>query len=335
MKNKIIIVTDEHFFGQSYNTWKSINIELFIRYLKKNSHFEVKEILISNAINENLDLEDCYVLYTASVDPVTLEYIKDVVWTLNDKNKMIPSFEQLLCLENKGFQEVYKKAYNIAGLKANYYNSVNNIDLSSIEYPVVFKKTDGAGSKYVALIKKKDDLLKVYKKMKGRRYFLRYYLLIARKYFLLDSIDFAEYKKYHYPKMNFILQEFIPNLKCDYKAIVFFDKIYLLKRIIRKKDFRASGSGDFLFISDASDRMIDYIYDVYQSLNCPFVSLDVAKNNNSYDLIEFQFSHFGPYTLQKSNGFFSKENNWKYVPEKSILELEMVKSYISYISTIK
>src|SRR5690606_8893478 len=53
--------------------------------------------------------------------------------------------------------------------------------------------------------------------------------------------------EYYRARIPYVQQQFVPNLKCDYKALVFMDKVFLLKRGTRKDDFRASGSGIFSF----------------------------------------------------------------------------------------
>ena len=169
--------------------------------------------------------------------------------------------------------------------------------------------------------------------MKGFFHFVIYALLLIRKFFLVNSSDYREYKKYHFPRMRFVLQEFVEELAHDYKALVFGEKIFLLKRSIREDDFRASGSGDFEFVSEVSDGLLEYIYSTYKSFNCPCVSLDIVECKDNFGLIEFQFLHFGPYTLQKSGGYFVKNDGvWKYNQSSgSILEEEFSSSYLSYI----
>jgi hypothetical protein len=332
VKNKIILLVDDGFFGQSYNTWKSIDVEK-VQNSFCDSNFEVDILSISDVNNADLLISDSYVVYSGSVLPEVGDYIKDALRYLDKNNVLIPSYDHCMCLENKGFQEIFKKVNDVHTLKANYYSSLKEVDFKAISYPLVMKRVDGAGSKYVELIKSKFELVWSYIKMKGILHFALYELLLIRKFFLVNTSDYQEYKRYHFPRMRFVLQEFVEGLAYDYKALVFGEKIFLLKRSIRKDDFRASGSGKFEFVSEVSDGLLEYIYSTYKSFNCPCVSLDIVECKDNFGLIEFQFLHFGPYTLQKSDGYFVKHDGvWKYnqSPE-SILEEEFSSSYLSYI----
>jgi len=91
---------------------------------------------------------------------------------------------------------------------------------------------------------------------------------------------YLNYRKRSQNRKKFIIQELIPNLKYDFKVIVINSKVFVLKRYVRKNDFRASGSGNFIFDKNISSSVLDYAYEIFKLFNCPFISLDFAENNN-------------------------------------------------------
>ena len=133
---------------------------------------------------------------------------------------------------------------------------------------------------------------------------------------------------------KFIIQQFIPNLQNDWKVLVYWDKIYILKRYTRKNDFRASGSGNFVFDKDFPIEILDYAFKIRQSFEVPQVSLDICFDGNSFYLIEFQAIYFGTTTLVKSPFYYQKiDNSWKCFDEESELEKVYVESIVNYIKS--
>jgi hypothetical protein len=133
-------------------------------------------------------------------------------------------------------------------------------------------------------------------------------------------------------RKGFIVQEFIPDLTGDYKVLVYGDKFYVLHRQIRKRDFRASGSGLFSYPQKRPDRLLDFARDVFSGFNVPFISLDVAESNGKFHLLEFQFLHFGNYTLEKSEFCYTHSpNGWEQLREAPDLEREVAASIVSFI----
>ena len=248
---------------------------------------------------------------------------------------LIPSFNHFKCHENKGFQEFFKKSYGVSSsLSTLYYGTLKDIDNKKIIYPKVFKTIDGAGSSGVSIVNSLKELQRTLKQNISYTSKIKKSILYLRNKLFRSRQDQLEYNNYHSVDLNFVLQEFVPNLSNDYKILVFGSKIFILKRYIRDNDFRASGSGKFEFITEVNTFLLDYVENIFAKMKAPFVSLDICEKNNKFYLIEFQFNHFGPYTIQKSKGYFSKNNTtWEYVEAKSILEIEIVNAISKFIKS--
>ena len=154
--------------------------------------------------------------------------------------------------------------------------------------------------------------------------FKRKIIQLQRKIKLTKS----EYEIYSYKYKKFSLfveQEFISELNHDFKVLIFGDRYFVLKRNVRKNDFRASGSGDFEFIEPPYE-VLNFAKEVASKLDNPYLSLDIAQSDNGCHLIEFQATNFGPYTLLNSPSRYII-NDDKWVEETNCKDLEANYAY--------
>ncbi|ERL56202.1 ATP-grasp domain-containing protein [Psychrobacter aquaticus] len=310
-------------FGSAGQSWKMLDLEK----IKSQLDFKVivKSILdIENIVFNNDDI----LIYTSSPDENIRTFLKNSLFYVKDKIKLIPSFELLMAHEDKGFQEVLKKHKNIGDLNGRY---IFDVDDHSLPFPKVLKTSQGAGSSGVFLVKKKKDLKNIRKDFLNEA--LKRKLINTQRKFKLSR---SEYKIYSYSKKlfyPFVEQDFIPNLQHDFKVLVFGNRYFVLKRSIRKNDFRASGSGDFEFI-EPSQAVLDYAKKISLALDNPYLSLDIAQSDRGCHLIEFQGTNFGPYTLlNASYRYVFKDNEW--LKEENCKDLEANYGYAlnHYINT--
>jgi len=133
-------------------------------------------------------------------------------------------------------------------------------------------------------------------------------------------------------RSKFLIQNFVEGMDGDYKVVVYGQKYYVLSRKNRKNDFRASGSGIFEWSEEPVDGLFDFSKSVLESLDTPYISLDVGYLDSAFYLIEFQCLHFGNYTLEGSSFYFTKsDTGWDRVVEESILEREFARAVVGYI----
>jgi glutathione synthase/RimK-type ligase-like ATP-grasp enzyme len=334
MRRRINIILDHNsFLGQELFPWASLDVGEISTWFRENG-IEVN-IQTLQSLQENKLPEDQVLWFTSSQKPDYKLYIEDLIFSLNGMNNyLIPSRDILKAHDNKGFQELLKSNLNINDLKSRYYGSIDEVNFEEINYPVVLKKPDGAGSHGVFLINSRRELERTIRKLtresltfidlKTRfKDFLKYYLF-RNKY----NTKSSEYKR---KNIRFVLQKFISNLKFDYKILIFYDRYFVLKRYTKPNDFRASGSGIFKF-EDIDSGLLDYAKNIFATFNVPHISLDVCFDGRKYYLIEFQGTHFGPYTLQCSEGFYSfNETEWQFNSYKSVLEVEYCRSIFLFL----
>ena len=113
-KKQIIILHGKNkFFGQTRKPWVSMNLSKIIELLS-NDGFTILNYEYQEVINSNIEIRDSIVFYSFSQRENVREYIKDLVHHLAmSNNTVIPSYELLLCHENKGYQELLKNRLGI------------------------------------------------------------------------------------------------------------------------------------------------------------------------------------------------------------------------------
>tara|TARA_B110000046_G_scaffold176776_1_gene202811 strand:- start:601 stop:1632 length:1032 start_codon:yes stop_codon:yes gene_type:complete len=281
------------------------------------------------------------VLYTTTEDNKEYYklYIEDIVLGLDVLGaKVLPSFINLKSHHNKVFMEILRDVQD--------FEPLNNIETQKFgtleEFKKHFKKTDdnvvvkmasGASSLGVFLGKGYNDLLTKVKKASKTVHLKKDIKEVLRKLKHKNYIPVSNYRN------KFITQNFIPNLSNDWKILVYLDKYYIFERPVRKNDFRASGSGKekYLFGDkvDIPEGIFDYAKSVYDKLEAPMLSIDIAYASNQFYTLEFQFTGFGTAGQQLSENYFSLQNGkWESVYEKLDLEQVYVDSIIGFLRKI-
>jgi len=339
-KHLILITGDKRFYGQTRKAWVPMDVSLIKERLSEQG-FEVTLYTIQEMCNKMINPVNKTILYSFSQKENVRQYTRDILTFLSRNNRIIPSLDLLYCHENKGYQELYKKERGLTGLKAWYFSSLQDIDAYDIPYPIVLKTIYGSNGKGVFLIRNRDELEKQVKKLTDIG-ILTKLDLFRRRYFRKrifpdypnhsDYNDYLQYKEYITKHENFILQEFVPDLKFDYRVLALEGKYFTMRRHTKKGDFRASGTKkfDFNFIPD--NHLLNYAEMVYNSFDNPFLSMDIVFNGQDYFLIEFQASHFGVSAITKSKGYYTKMNGrWIFAEDKLNVEYEIADALNRYL----
>lgn len=302
------------FFGSAGQSWLTLNLEKISNNLVSNE-YKVIYTTIDQIPFLDLKSED-YLIYTSSDENHIRSYLKDIMYFANKKCTIVPNYESLLAHENKGFQQLFRAEKEFGNLSGGYHYDINALPL---QRPLVFKLITGAGSSGVFLVKNDSD----FKKVKSG-FFSNSLKRNAIKQYRKHKLSADEYEIYNYRHTgfnNYVYQEFIEGLDCDYKILVFGQKYYGLRRQVREGDFRASGSGGFSFV-EIPQSILDFAESIFKTLDVPYASLDVAlTKQNECHLIEYQALNFGPYTLVNSTGYYSRNDElWFFTEQKSDLE---------------
>jgi glutathione synthase/RimK-type ligase-like ATP-grasp enzyme len=339
MKSKILIVIDyrKQFWLRADYKESNFNLPLLISEFN-NLGYQVDVSGFSQLDLKNASYSDTYVIYQSTEDPDSFykSFIEDCLLGLELKGAiLIPGFRFFRAHNNKVFMEILRDVNISKELKrpqSRYFGTYEEYQkyfTFKDSFPKVFKLSEGAQSKNVLLLKTKKDFLRV-PKIKTRTFNLYFWLVDLIKPILKKK--YPNYQKKSNHRRKFIIQNFVEGLDGDYKVLVYGNDYYVLSRKVRPNDFRASGSGLLEYKRELPSGLLEYAKTCFNAFDVPFMGLDIAEKEGTYYLIEFQFVHFGNYTLEKSSFHFQfNDNKWNIIEEQVILEKEFANAIHNYI----
>ncbi|WP_217519051.1 ATP-grasp domain-containing protein [Vibrio metschnikovii] len=287
---------------------------------------------LANALVSNtIDVESVVFFFCSSQIEQYKIAVFDVAFEVYRRGGiLVPGIDSYLAHENKYFQEMYKSRAGIATPSAKLL-STSNSD-STFSLPAVIKPYSGFGSQGVQLAKSKSEFKSVIHSNMSNYVFEKFNVREIAKRIIKYFVKFPN----EYPKKvgRVVIQGFIPNLKHDWKVLVFGDRAFALKRFTRENDFRASGSGNFDYSSLASEGLIEFAFKTRESLGVPFVSLDVAESAEGFSIIEYQSVHFGLATAMNAQRFYTLNSGDIVITDCQGADVEKLyaKSIIDFMS---
>jgi glutathione synthase/RimK-type ligase-like ATP-grasp enzyme len=310
------------------------------KYFKENGYEAVFVPLPEVNFRKN-EMIDIPVLYTSQEDPGYFykNYIEDIVFGLELSGaKVIPQYKYLRANNNKVFMEILRDQMNLEGIKnihSFYFGTLEEAmsKADEFKFPVVVKGASGAMGKNVMLAKNKKELNSTLRRIAASRNLGEELREIVR------SRKYNGYLKQSKFRNKFVIQNFIPELKNDWKVYVFGQQIYIFYRpIFRHRGFRASGGGydNYFYGNDAKipEGLFEYAFNISKYLNTPFVSLDIAQTKDEFFLLEFQLVYFGTAGILKKYSkeyFIKKNNNWIEKSNSGDIEKVYVEGVITYL----
>jgi len=337
----VIHLTDYHGqFGSKYNDvpYRSgLDLRLLENEYEK---LGINPIFVPFAQIKSINEEysNCYIAYTSAEDSGYLykKFIEDIVLSLELSGAiMLPKYIFLRATNNKVFMEKLRELFfpeQAALFKTLTFGCADELfrhGTNNVKYPVIVKTAEGSSGKGVFLAYNKDELLRIVKEVSRSKNLRQEIWNIGR------SLRYKGYKRESLFRKRFILQNFIPGLKNDWKIYVFGSKYYIFFRpILKHRKFKASGGGYHNYSYGEKAQFPPGIFDfakmVYEKLNVPHLSLDVAFDGQKFYLLEFQCLYFGTAGIVKSACYYTFENNDNWQPRYEKLSIEAV-----YASSIK
>ena len=337
----VYALTDyKNHFGSKWksNPYRSGYDKNIMKELFNKEGYEIKFISFHD-INFTDSWKDRVVIYTSS-EEYCLHYksfIEDIILTLERLGAIIlPKYDYLRANNNKVYMEILKqlKLNRVSkDSSSRYYGTLDelSIDLNcdKIKFPCVIKSASGAMSRGVHLAKNKKELVKYAKVLSSSS---NYKINIKEQ---VRKLKYKGYLRESAYQNKFIIQKFIPNLKNDWKILIYYDHYYILNRGIKKNDFRASGSHFNYKAGSKSEfplRLFEEVKKIYETLDIPNLSLDLAYNQEDWYIIEFQCLNFGTSTIEFSKDYYDSSNKkWLVKSGDNLQEYEYTYSIINYI----
>jgi glutathione synthase/RimK-type ligase-like ATP-grasp enzyme len=209
-------------------------------------------------------------------------------------------------------------------------------------YPKVFKLRGGAGSVNVKLVRNKKQCQKLINTAFGKGFRVtdkkngikdRFIKLRRDKnpdafIHVLKGFGRLVFPKYDErmrgrDKGYIYFQDYITNNNYDIRVIIIGERAFAIKRIVRKNDFRASGSGNIIY--KKKEIPITCIKSAFKwavKLDTQNVAFDFVFDNEKIMLVEISYA-FSQESYLSCPGFWDKQLNWhrsKFIPEFFMIE---------------
>jgi glutathione synthase/RimK-type ligase-like ATP-grasp enzyme len=276
------------------------------------------------------------ILYQSAQDP-DLRYksfIEDILLGLSLRGAvLVPDFPKFRAHHNKVFMEILRDCTKYSGVQSLYSQVFGTFEeyklfAKSIGECVVIKPSEGAQSQGVRMV---EDRKKQYKYV----WRLSSSFSLCNFRWIIRNILFGDkYVRMSMNRKKFIIQEYVSDLPKDYKVVIYDTKYFVVERMNRRRDFRASGGGLLSFPIELPTGLLDFAETCFLAFNVPFASFDIGIKASEFFLFEFQFVNFGQYAVEMAGFCFERiptEHLWKIVYGHFEAEKELAVAVVNYL----
>lgn len=200
--------------------------------------------------------------------------------------------------------------------------------IENASFPKVFKLRGGAGASNVQLVKTRSEARRLAKQafgkgfaqFDGKRYvkdrFRQFKEGPIHFFNLLKSLGRllipTEYSRMHGRERGYLyFQEFIPDNLYDIRVIVCGKKAFAIKRMVRKGDFRASGSGHIVYDKQEIDEQcVELSFEINRHIRSQSLALDFVFDKNNKPLVvelSYCYSYQG---YEPCPGYWTEDMLW-------------------------
>jgi len=213
--------------------------------------------------------------------------------------------------------------------------------IETATFPKVFKLRNGSGSANVKLVNNLKEAKKLVEvsfstghnslnynfifKERLRKYIKgKVSIYSLGKWFLALFLRTGISGMYRREIGYILFQDFIPNNKFDIRIVIVNDKAFGLKRIVRKNDFRASGSGNIIYGKQQIPiSCVKLAFDLNRKINGQSMAFDFVFDQDLKPLIvELSFG-YAMKAYDKCDGYWDSDLNFhegKISPQDWMIE---------------
>jgi glutathione synthase/RimK-type ligase-like ATP-grasp enzyme len=304
--------------------------DYWIAYCIKNSiKWKSVNCYATDILNQ---LEDCDALmwHFNHKSPKASKFAKQLLFSIQASGKSVfPNYNTVWHFDDKVGQK-----YLLESLKAPlvpvyiFYSKKDAIEWSNqTTFPKVFKLRNGAGSDNVRLVKSKREALnliniafskgfKQYDALKNLKERYRKYKLGKTSFRdllkgVIRLVYTTDYARMTDREIGYVyFQDFIPNNDYDIRIIVIGEKAFGIKRMVRKNDFRASGSGNIYYEKQHfGDETVGIAFDISKRLKSQCTAFDFVYDNKIPLIVEISYG-FSPEGYNDCTGYWDSRLNW-------------------------
>jgi glutathione synthase/RimK-type ligase-like ATP-grasp enzyme len=262
--------------------------------------------------------------------PKASKFAKQLLFSVQASGKKVfPDFNTVWHFDDKVGQKYLLETIGAPFAPAYvFYTKQEAIEwVTQTSYPKVFKLRNGAGSDNVRLVKSKRAAIRLIKKAFGKG-FLQYQAWSNlkeryRKYRLgkttlwdlvkgiIRLAHTTEYARVTGREIGYIyFQDFIPGNDYDIRIIVVGDKAFAIKRMVRKNDFRASGSGFIFYEKEHFDvETVRLAFQVSEKLQAQCMAYDFVYLGGKPLIVEISYG-FSKEGYDACTGYWDKDMTW-------------------------
>jgi len=298
-----------------------------------------------NNIIDQLKSFDILLWHWHHADPKAILFARQLITSLENMGiKIFPNSNTCWHFDDKVGQKYLLESIH-APLVPSYvfFDEKEAMDwIEEIEFPKVFKLRTGAGSENVKLVQNHSEARKLIKTAFNRGFKVRagYFSDLTTK--LRNTIYQRDYlgkikrlptslfniyennKKRDREKGYIYFQDFIANNDCDTRVTVIGNRAFTFRRLVRKDDFRASGSGDIVYDqSQINIQCIKIAFEVAARLQSQSMAFDFIEGKGSKPLIvEVSYCYVSS-AVRDCQGYWDMNLQWHegtIWPQDAILE---------------
>lgn len=328
-----------HHFENSFS-------QRWIEYCEENNiNYTLIDCFSSNVIKQMVEF-DVLMWHWSQEDPKAMLIAKNLTKAIESMGKKVfPDFNTVWHFDNKISQKYLLEALNVPLVSSYVFYSENEALewAKNTKFPKVFKLKGGAGSINVKLIKNSSSAKKIIKKafskgfgssgrtelFKNRIWHFKRdkdlnsfvgILKGVRRLFLKSNLErfSGREKGYVY------FQDFVPNNDSDTRIIVIGNRAFAIKRMVRKGDFRASGSGLIKYINDETidKKCLEIAFETSKKLKSQCLAFDFIYDGNSPLIVEISYG-FSIGAYDSCPGYWDKHLIWHegyFVPQHFMIQ---------------
>ena len=261
-------------------------------------------------------------------------FAKQLLYSLQETGKKVfPDFNTTWHFDDKVGQKYLLEAIEAPVVPSYVFYSKNDaLDwIETTVFPKVFKLRGGAGSFNVRLVYSKSEARHLVNKA-FRRGFLQnsgsVYIKEAYRNYCLRKGSFMNvlkgfirlfvptvYSRMHGREKGYVyFQDFVPNNLYDIRVIIIANKAFSIKRLCRKDDFRASGSGYIVYEKNEQDECcVQIAFEVNKRIHSQCIAYDFVYRNSEPLIVEISYG-FSMYGYDKCPVYWTDDMQWHEEP---------------------
>lgn len=287
---------------------------------------------IVNAYDSNIieQIKDCnaFMWHHHHANSKDVLFAKQLIYSLETAGiKCFPNFKTTWHFDDKVGQKYLLEATGAPFVPSYvFYSKKEALNwITQTKFPKVFKLRGGAGSKNVMLVRDKKEANNLINKAFGKGFPQTSIgniisedkrKLKEGKMSLYQAIkDVVAYylkpgtfhKSHNNEKGYAYFQDFIENNSYDIRIVVIEDKAFYLKRMVRKGDFRASGSGNIIYERDThTENCVRIAFETEKKIESQCTAYDFIFQNGIPLIVEISYG-FAMHGYDSCEGYYTSD----------------------------